>query len=52
MCKEFLLMYQENIAVITVDAASEVSDPKLGLPNPSYQCTTCGASSLKFCEGN
>ncbi|XP_038905038.1 DNA-directed RNA polymerase IV subunit 1 isoform X1 [Benincasa hispida] len=42
----------ENIAVLTVDAASEVSDPKLGLPNPSYQCTTCGASSLKSCEGH
>lgn len=42
----------ENIAVMTVDASSEVSDPKLGLPNPSYQCTTCGASSLKSCEGH
>ncbi|KAG7028326.1 DNA-directed RNA polymerase IV subunit 1 [Cucurbita argyrosperma subsp. argyrosperma] len=42
----------ENIAVINIEAACEVSDPKLGLPNPSYQCTTCGASVLKCCEGH
>ena len=38
--------------MINIEAACEVSDPKLGLPNPSYQCTTCGASVLKCCEGN
>ena len=36
----------EAIKVVT-----EVTDPKLGLPNPSSQCLTCGAKDLKCCEG-
>lgn len=42
---------QEKLAVIKVDAASEVSDPRLGLPNPAAQCFSCGARNLKSCEG-
>ncbi|KAJ7952384.1 DNA-directed RNA polymerase subunit [Quillaja saponaria] len=42
----------EKISTITVDAVSEVTDPKLGLPNPSSQCSTCGAKDLKCCEGH
>ncbi|KAB1217169.1 DNA-directed RNA polymerase IV subunit 1 [Morella rubra] len=42
----------EKVSVIAIDAASEVTDPKLGVPNPSHQCSTCGAGELKYCEGH
>ncbi|KAG6685152.1 hypothetical protein I3842_12G097800 [Carya illinoinensis] len=42
----------EKVSVISIDAVSEVTDPKLGLPNPSSQCSTCGARDLKYCEGH
>lgn len=42
----------EKLSVLNIDAVSEVTDPKLGLPNPSSQCTTCGSRDLKSCEGH
>ncbi|KAJ7944858.1 DNA-directed RNA polymerase subunit [Quillaja saponaria] len=42
----------DNISTVTSEAVSEVTDPRLGLPNPSSQCSTCGAKDLKFCEGH
>lgn len=28
-----------------------MNDPKLGLPNPTSQCSTCGAQDTKLCDG-
>ncbi|KAK6935319.1 RNA polymerase Rpb1, domain 1, partial [Dillenia turbinata] len=42
----------EKKSSITIEAPSEVTDPKLGLPNPSYECSTCGVKDSKCCEGH
>ncbi|PKI53122.1 DNA-directed RNA polymerase IV subunit 1 isoform X2 [Punica granatum] len=42
----------EKLAALTINAVNEVYDPRLGLPNPTYQCSTCGAKNLKGCEGH
>ncbi|KAF5954479.1 hypothetical protein HYC85_007335 [Camellia sinensis] len=34
------------------DAVNEVTDPKLGMPNLTSQCPTCGAKDVKSCEGH
>lgn len=39
------------MSVVSIDAANGVTDPRLGVPNPSSQCSTCGAYDLKSCEG-
>ncbi|KAK4786760.1 hypothetical protein SAY86_010593 [Trapa natans] len=39
-------------SALTIGAVSEVSDPRLGLPNPTFHCPTCGAKNLKGCEGH
>lgn len=39
------------MSVIAIGATNEVTDSRLGLPNPSSQCSTCGAKDLKCCEG-
>lgn len=46
-----MILQQEKLSVLVIDAASQVNDPKLGLPNPSSQCSTCGSKDLKSCEG-
>ncbi|KAM7258655.1 hypothetical protein ACFE04_014396 [Oxalis oulophora] len=43
---------KEKISVLAIDAASEVNAPRLGLPNPTSECSTCGAVNLKQCEGH
>ncbi|KAJ8769723.1 hypothetical protein K2173_005929 [Erythroxylum novogranatense] len=43
---------KEKISVLAIEAVNEVTDPKLGLPNPSSQCSTCGSHDVKFCEGH
>ncbi|KAL6980110.1 DNA-directed RNA polymerase [Sarracenia purpurea var. burkii] len=42
----------EKVSVLTIEAANEVTDPKLGMPNPTSQCPTCGANDAKNCEGH
>ncbi|KAI3414692.1 DNA-directed RNA polymerase [Psidium guajava] len=42
----------EKIASISIESVGEVSDSRLGLPNSSNQCSTCGAKDLKQCEGH
>ncbi|GAB2209869.1 hypothetical protein Droror1_Dr00027094 [Drosera rotundifolia] len=42
----------EKFAVLSIESVSEVTDPKLGFPNPTSQCTTCGAENSKQCEGH
>ncbi|KAM3749151.1 hypothetical protein ACB098_05G160900 [Castanea mollissima] len=42
----------EKISVLAVDAVSDLSDPKLGVPNLSNECLTCGAKDTKNCEGH
>ncbi|KAL9258096.1 DNA-directed RNA polymerase IV subunit 1-like protein [Drosera capensis] len=42
----------EKFAVLSIESVSEVTDPKLGFPNPTSQCTTCGAENSKHCEGH
>ncbi|KAK9668219.1 hypothetical protein RND81_13G042300 [Saponaria officinalis] len=42
----------EKISVISIETPAGVTDPRLGFPNPSSQCATCGARSTKNCEGH
>ncbi|XP_057524098.1 DNA-directed RNA polymerase IV subunit 1 [Amaranthus tricolor] len=42
----------EKISVFNIEAPAGVTDPKLGFPNPTSQCATCGARSNKQCEGH
>ncbi|PSR91523.1 DNA-directed RNA polymerase IV subunit like [Actinidia chinensis var. chinensis] len=42
----------EKVSVLSIETASEVTDPKLGVPNPTSQCATCGAKDVKSCEGH
>ncbi|KAJ4713395.1 DNA-directed RNA polymerase subunit [Melia azedarach] len=36
---------------LQLGTVSEVSDPKLGLPNPTSECSSCGAKDMRSCEG-
>ncbi|GMH29806.1 hypothetical protein Nepgr_031649 [Nepenthes gracilis] len=42
----------EKISVLSIETVSEVTDPRLGFPNPTSQCTSCGAKDTKHCEGH
>ncbi|GKV23049.1 hypothetical protein SLEP1_g32834 [Rubroshorea leprosula] len=42
----------EKMSVMEIMVPNEVSDPKLGFPNFSNQCSTCGAGDFKACEGH
>ncbi|GAB2274023.1 hypothetical protein Dimus_008792 [Dionaea muscipula] len=42
----------EKLAVLSIESVNEVTDPKLGFPNPTSQCTSCGAKDSKHCEGH
>ncbi|CAK9173084.1 unnamed protein product [Ilex paraguariensis] len=35
-----------------IEGVNEVTDPALGLPNPTSQCLTCGAKDVRTCEGH
>ena len=48
---DVIFLYQEKVSVLSIETASEVTDPKLGVPNPTSQCATCGAKDVKSCEG-
>ncbi|PHT57934.1 hypothetical protein CQW23_00297 [Capsicum baccatum] len=41
-----------KLAAKVIGAVNEVTDPALGFPNPIFQCSTCGASDGKKCEGH
>ncbi|XP_059661700.1 DNA-directed RNA polymerase IV subunit 1 [Cornus florida] len=42
----------EKASVLQIEAINEVTDPKLGVPNPTGHCPTCGAKDAKHCEGH
>lgn len=42
----------EKMSVFNIEAANGVTDPRLGLPNPTRECFTCGATDLRSCEGH
>ncbi|EXC17779.1 DNA-directed RNA polymerase D subunit 1 [Morus notabilis] len=42
----------ESRSVMSIELSNEVTDPRLGLPNPSSSCSTCGANDSKSCEGH
>lgn len=48
---DFFFLNQENSCAVQIESSSEVTDPRLGLPNPSATCLTCGATNMKYCEG-
>lgn len=39
------------MAVMDVEAANQVTDSRLGLPNPDSICRSCGSKDRKVCEG-
>lgn len=47
----FYVWRQGRLSSLTIGAVSEVSDPRLGLPNPTFECPTCGAKTFRGCEG-
>lgn len=45
------MLYQEKMSVLQIAAANEVTDTRLGLPNPLSECFSCGVTDTKNCEG-
>ncbi|CAD6262634.1 unnamed protein product [Miscanthus lutarioriparius] len=42
----------EKLSSMSVIEVSDVTSPKLGLPNSSPQCETCGSKSTRDCDGH
>uniref|UniRef100_A0A0Q3PPN4 DNA-directed RNA polymerase n=1 Tax=Setaria italica TaxID=4555 RepID=A0A0Q3PPN4_SETIT len=42
----------EKLSSISITEVSDVTSPKLGLPNGSSQCETCGSQSERDCDGH
>jgi hypothetical protein len=42
----------EKLSSISIIEVSDVTSPKLGLPNGSPQCETCGSQSERDCDGH
>ncbi|KAJ1272495.1 hypothetical protein BS78_06G206000 [Paspalum vaginatum] len=42
----------EKLSSISIIEVSDVTSPKLGLPNGSPQCQTCGSQSERDCDGH
>lgn len=42
----------EKMSVLQIAAANEVTDTRLGLPNPLSECFSCGVRDTKNCEGH
>ncbi|PIA54622.1 hypothetical protein AQUCO_00900884v1 [Aquilegia coerulea] len=42
----------EKMSVLSVDVAADVTNAKLGLPNEASECSTCGATDTKNCDGH
>ncbi|CAH2048096.1 unnamed protein product [Thlaspi arvense] len=43
---------REKMSVMEVEAANQVTDSRLGLPNPESTCRSCGSKDRKTCEGH
>ncbi|WOL10016.1 hypothetical protein Cni_G18770 [Canna indica] len=42
----------EKLCKVSIMEANDVTSAKLGLPNASSQCATCGSTNLKECDGH
>lgn len=42
----------QNLSVLEVDGGADITNAKLGLPNEASECSTCGATDLKSCDGH
>lgn len=42
---------QQNLSVLEVEGGADITNAKLGLPNEASECSTCGATDLKSCDG-
>ncbi|KAI3841938.1 hypothetical protein MKW92_049444 [Papaver armeniacum] len=52
---KFSLLTEEDLekhSAVSVESVNDVTDPKMGVPNMSSECTTCGAKDIKTCEGH
>ena len=43
--------FQEKSSSASIIEPSDVSSAKLGLPNGAPQCETCGAQTVRECDG-
>lgn len=43
--------FQEKLSSASIVEPSDVTSAKLGLPNGAPQCETCGAQSVRECDG-
>ncbi|KAL1189982.1 DNA-directed RNA polymerase IV subunit 1 [Cardamine amara subsp. amara] len=43
---------REKMAAMVVETPNQVTDVRLGLPNPDAICRTCGSKDRKVCEGH
>ncbi|KAJ0265541.1 DNA-directed RNA polymerase IV subunit 1 [Hirschfeldia incana] len=43
---------RKNMSVMDVEAANQVTDSRLGLPNRDDNCKSCGSKDRKVCEGH
>ncbi|RWV98600.1 hypothetical protein BHE74_00021197 [Ensete ventricosum] len=41
----------EKICNVSIVEANEVTSGKLGLPNASSECATCGSRNIRDCDG-
>lgn len=46
-----ILPFQEKLSSMSIIEVSDVTSPKLGLPNGSPQCETCGSKNGRDCDG-
>lgn len=51
MHANYFLPQQEYISALQINAAGQVTCSELGLPNTSFECSTCGTKKRNFCEG-
>ncbi|KAL5709479.1 DNA-directed RNA polymerase [Ranunculus cassubicifolius] len=42
----------DKLSVSPLHVGTDVTSPKLGLPNEASECSTCGSSDVKHCEGH
>ncbi|KAF6154252.1 hypothetical protein GIB67_042826 [Kingdonia uniflora] len=47
----FQVRMQEKYSVIEITANNDVTSSKLGMPNQSLECSTCGATDTRICDG-